>query len=196
MTHVARLRAIALPAASALALALACAAVQARLDAPAPLQAPAQAGAGLGDAAPRAQSIEGRVLRVHDGDSFTMRASDGRDHGVRIAGIDAPERRQPYANVSRQALREQIEHREVRVEVVKVDPYGRLVGNVFVDGHDIGLSMLRAGLAWHFVRYDADLAPADRRRYAQAESAAREREAGLWKEADPQAPWSFRKQAR
>ncbi len=86
--------------------------------------------------------------------------------------------------------------REIRVEVVKTDFFGRLVGRVFVEGRDAGLAQLRAGLAWHFRRYDADLAPAQRRRYAEAERQARLRRLGLWREAAPVPPWEYRAQAR
>lgn len=115
---------------------------------------------------------------------------------MRIAGIDAPERTQPFANVSRRALRDTIENREVRVEAIKADGYGRVVGRVFVGGRDIGLDQLDRGLAWHFTRYDADLAPAERERYARAQADAQARRAGLWSENDPLAPWLFRQQRR
>ncbi len=140
--------------------------------------------------------IDGVVEHVYDGDSFRLHTSDGRELGVRIAGIDAPERTQPFANVSRRALREAIDDREVRVAAIKVDPYGRVVGRVFVAGRDVGLEQLDRGLAWHFVRYDADLSPADRERYANAQRQAQARRAGLWKQNDPRAPWLFREQRR
>ena len=147
--------------------------------------------------APRAVArIEGVVERVYDGDSFRMRTADGRELGVRIAGIDAPERTQPFANVSRRALHDAIGNRDVRIEAVKVDPYGRVVARVFVGGRDIGLEQIDQGLAWHFARYDADLAPAERERYARAQAAARERRVGLWQQNDPLAPWLFRKERR
>ena len=140
--------------------------------------------------------IEGIVEHVHDGDSFRLRAADGRRFGVRLSGIDAPERTQPFANVARRALRDAIERRDVRLEAVKVDPYGRLVGRVFVGGRDIGLELLDEGLAWHFARYDADLAPVERERYARAQADARARRVGLWQQNDPVAPWLFRKERR
>ncbi len=146
-------------------------------------------------AGPATTAVFGRVVRVQDGDSFLLLA-DGRETGVRIAGIDAPERRQAFADVSRRALRTKIERHDVRVEAVKTDPFGRIVGRVFLDERDVGLAQLHDGLAWHFVRYDADLAPAERKRYAQAERSARERRAGLWRDTDPLAPWLFRRQQR
>jgi len=45
----------------------------------------------------------GRVVAVHDGDTITVLAS-GRGIRVRLVGIDAPERGQPFSNASRHAL--------------------------------------------------------------------------------------------
>src|SRR5690606_23557639 len=64
------------------------------------------AGQGIGVALPasaaqdparRPQAVQGSVVRVLDGDSLLMRAAGGELRGVRIAGIDAPEKGQPHA---------------------------------------------------------------------------------------------------
>ncbi len=147
-------------------------------------------------AAPATTAVQGRVVRVLDGDSLLLRIEGQGVRGVRIAGIDAPEKGQPFADVARRALLAKLDDREIRVEVVKTDFFQRLVGRVFVEGRDAGLAQLHAGLAWHFKRYDADLAPAQRRRYAQAERQARLRGLGLWRDPAPVPPWEHRAQAR
>jgi len=154
-------------------------------------QAPAEARR-----APAVEWIDGVVAYVYDGDSFRLRTADGEEIGVRIAGIDAPERTQPFANVSRKALQEAIGARAVRVEAIKRDAFGRTVGRVFAAGRDVGLGQLEHGLAWHFARYDADLPPAERERYTRAQADAQEQRAGLWQQNDPLAPWLFRRQRR
>lgn len=166
----------------ALAAALALAALLPLGTAPA-----AQAPAG-----PRTIAVEGRVARVLDGDSLLVVVAGNGTRGVRVAGIDAPEKGQPHADAARRALLGQLHERTVRVDVVKTDAFGRLVGRVFVDDRDVGLAQLRAGLAWHFTRYDADLAPAVRRRYARAERQAKLRGIGLWRDAAPVPPWEHR----
>lgn len=170
------------PARRALAAALALAALLPFGTAPA-----AQAPAG-----PRTIAVEGRVTRVLDGDSLLVVVAGNGTRGVRVAGIDAPEKGQPHADAARRALLGQLHERTVRVDVVKTDAFGRLVGRVFVDDRDVGLAQLRAGLAWHFTRYDADLAPAVRRRYARAERQAKLRGIGLWRDAAPVPPWEHR----
>jgi endonuclease YncB( thermonuclease family) len=147
-------------------------------------------------ASPSAFDAHGSVVRVLDGDSVLMRLAGGGLRGIRIAGIDAPEKGQPHADASRRALLALLHQREVRVEVVKTDRFDRWVGRVLVENRDAGLAQLRAGLAWHFTRYDADLSPAVRRRYARAERQARLRAIGLWRDAAPQPPWEHRAKAR
>jgi len=193
----------ALACAAALALAcctpnMAAAAPAAAAAAAAPVAAAAaavQATSTLA-AAPATTAVQGRVVRVLDGDSLLLRIEGQGVRGVRIAGIDAPEKGQPFADVARRALLAKLDDREIRVEVVKTDFFQRLVGRVFVEGRDAGLAQLHAGLAWHFKRYDADLAPAQRRRYAQAERQARLRGLGLWRDPAPVPPWEHRAQAR
>lgn len=145
--------------------------------------------------------IEGQALDVHDGDSFTLRADDGRRVRVRVAGIDAPEQHQPFSDAARRHLGELLRGHRLRIDPVKQDVFERTVAKVWVlDGDaapvDAGLSLIEAGLAWHFVRYQADQPPADVPRYAQAERAARGRRAGLWQDKAPEAPWDFRARMR
>ena len=156
-----------------------------------------------GAATPRTlpPSVEGIALDVHDGDSFTFRGEDGRRLRIRVSGIDAPEHHQPYADQSRRHLGEMLRGRRLRIDPIKQDVFDRTVAKVWVLDADLppadaALSLVEAGLAWHFVRYRADQPPADVPRYAQAERAARARRAGLWQDAEPEAPWDFRARMR
>ena len=74
--------------------------------------------------------FEAMVGRIHDGDSFDLKDDRGRRIGVRISGIDAPERRQPYADVSRRHLQALIGGQPVRIHVLGHDRYGRILGQV------------------------------------------------------------------
>jgi endonuclease YncB( thermonuclease family) len=150
---------------------------------------------------PPPSPIEGIALDVHDGDSFTFRSEDGRRLRIRVSGIDAPENHQPYAEQSRRHLGEMLRGRRLRIDPIKQDVFDRTVAKVWVLDADLpptdaALSLVEAGLAWHFVRYRADQPPADVPRYAQAERTARARRAGLWQDAEPEAPWDFRARMR
>jgi endonuclease YncB( thermonuclease family) len=55
-------------------------------------------------AAPATQSFEGRVVAVADGDTLTVLDSNNLQHKIRVAGIDAPEKGQPFGDRSKQSL--------------------------------------------------------------------------------------------
>jgi endonuclease YncB( thermonuclease family) len=145
--------------------------------------------------------IEGAALDVQDGDSFLMRADDGRRVRVRVNGIDAPEKHQPWADASRRHLGELLRGRRIRLEPVKQDVFDRTVARVVVvdadpPERDAGLAQVEAGLAWHFKRYRSDQTDEGFARYARAERDAQARGLGLWRDATPEAPWDFRARQR
>jgi micrococcal nuclease len=72
--------------------------------------------------------LEGRVVAIADGDTFTLLTSDKQQIKIRLAEIDAPESGQPYGNKSKQALSGLIFGKDVRVAVQTTDRYGRTVG--------------------------------------------------------------------
>ncbi len=139
-------------------------------------------------------TLHGRVISVSDGDTLTVLDAARRPYRIRLAGIDAPERAQPYANVSRQALVARTMHREVTVQWSKLDRYDRIVGTVLVDGIDVNLAQVADGLAWHYRQYDREQSFEDRLRYQQAEDWARKRGIGLWAGPNPVPPWKFRRE--
>jgi len=143
-----------------------------------------------------ASVLHGRVVGVSDGDSITVLSNGRQNHKIRLAGIDAPERGQPWASRSRQRLAALVFGREVDVETGKVDRYGRTLGKVLVDGRDAGLVLLRAGLAWHYKAYQHEQVGEDRWRYALAEHEARAYAEGLWGDPAPVPPWEYRKARR
>ncbi|MCL4745140.1 MAG: thermonuclease family protein [Burkholderiaceae bacterium] len=136
------------------------------------------------------------VVAVLDGDTLIAHLAGKGQIVVRIAGIDAPESAQRHGRSSREHLAALVCGRDATLEGDKVDPFGRLVATVHVDRVDAGLEQIRAGLAWHFTRYAHEQEPAQRHAYRQAEMQAREREAGLWHDPSPEAPWSFRERQR
>jgi len=47
-----------------------------------------------------AATIEGKVVGVADGDTITVLDADKIQHKIRLAGIDAPEKKQAFGNRS------------------------------------------------------------------------------------------------
>ena len=132
--------------------------------------------------------IVGRVVGVSDGDTITV--LDDLDKGqfrVRLSGIDAPEKGQAFGQKAKQYLSGLIFGKSVSVRFTSIDRYGRIVGRIYLDRADIGLAMLSAGFAWHYVHFDKSP------EYAAAEKQARAGRLGLWSDtAPPVPPWEFR----
>lgn len=135
------------------------------------------------------EELQGRIIEVYDGDTATLLSKDqSQKYKIRFYGIDAPEAKQEYGIASRDALRQKILGKEVRVHVVSVDRYGRCVSKIHLDSRYINLEMVQEGNAWYY----SDYARNDMG-FSQAEAAARKSAAGLWQFPSPQPPWEYRK---
>jgi endonuclease YncB( thermonuclease family) len=142
-------------------------------------------------AVPAGTELRGKVVKLHDGDSFELLRGSRKTVGVRVFGIDCPERGQPWGAQAKSFTAGLIGNAEVVVLVKDVDRYGRTVGDVVLaDGRHLSHELLRAGLAWYYRRYDDD--PTLARLEAEARAARR----GLWSEPHPVAPWKYRKARR
>ena len=137
------------------------------------------------------ESYTGRVVGVTDGDTITVLVNKD-EHKVRLQGIDAPERKQDFGTKAKQFASDLVFDKDVRVEVVDRDRYGRDVGIVHLaDGRILNQELVKAGMAWWYEEY----APKDDTLNALQTAAKRDRR-GLWRDADPVPPWEFRKRKR
>ena len=141
-------------------------------------------------------TIHALVVGVTDGDTITVLDADQRQWKIRLAGIDAPEKRQAFGQQSKQALADRVFDRRVIIEAGKRDRYGRTVGKVIAAGEDVNLKLVRKGLAWHYKKYEREQSVPDRLHYARAEQDARRNQRGLWQQPEPVAPWDYRLQKR
>lgn len=130
------------------------------------------------------------VVSVADGDTLTARcglAGLFRSTRVRIAAIDAPERRQAFGSQSRQNLVNLCLKKTARITVLERDRYGRSVATVRCQGQDVSTAQVQAGLAWVYTAYAQDfpeLVPLERQ--------ARQQRLGLWSQSRPIPPWQYR----
>ena len=60
--------------------------------------------------------LSGRVVAVTDGDTIKLLDADQIEHKIRLTGIDAPERGQPYGNASRKHLADLVAGEQVSIE--------------------------------------------------------------------------------
>lgn len=146
----------------------------------------------VGLAATSAQAgpaFSGQVVGVADGDTLTVLA-DTTPTKVRLAEIDAPEKKQDFGWRAQQSLAALCFGQQAVVLKGKTDFYGRTVARVRCQGVDASLHQVQQGLAWAYTAYltDPDVATSER--------LAREARLGLWVDAEPTAPWLFRKAKR
>lgn len=142
-----------------------------------------------------AWTLQGQVVAIVSGDTIKVRDEKLVQHTVRLAGLDAPEKFQTFAQRSEDSLRELVFQRYVVVDVPRKGATPQ-VGKVMLGGRDINLEQLQLGMAWYDRAHAQDLSAPDRQGYAAAEADARVRRAGLWRDKKPIPPWEYRQGRR
>lgn len=93
------------------------------------------------------------VLRVKDGDTFVIRnAGITNFEDVRVCCINTPEKKQPQFAEATAFTTQWLEAGPFVLEACKRDSFGRLLGTVTRDGHDLADALLEAGLAVPYSR--------------------------------------------
>ena len=135
-----------------------------------------------------ADTLAGRVVGVHDGDTLTLLVAGNQPVKVRLAGIDAPELSQPYGQQAKQALSALAFRKAARVESPGPDKYGRTLGVVMVGTVNVNAELVKQGAAWVYRSYP--FPPELEGLEAQARAAKR----GLWALPVDQRcpPWDWR----
>lgn len=138
-----------------------------------------------------AKVITGKVVKIVDGDTFTLLVNGDEQVKVRIDGIDAPEKGQAYSKSAKAYLSSMIWGVPVTINVKKTDRYGRSIAKVFTkEIKDVGLEMIKAGYAWQYRDYNND------KPYTVAEKHAKKNKKGLWQDKNPIRPQYYRKMKR
>jgi endonuclease YncB( thermonuclease family) len=138
---------------------------------------------------PEAQAAEvSGPARVIDGDTLDIGSTR-----VCLFGIDAPEaaqackdargRRWSCGEAAEDRLERLVAGRSVSCVGRGTDDYGRLLAVCAAGGRELSGHMVRAGLAWAFVKYAPD--------YVEAEREARVAKRGVFA-AENEPPWTFR----
>ena len=131
------------------------------------------------------------VVAIADGDTLTARCEAQAEQPAqtiifRLAEIDAPEKRQPFGERSKQALSSMCFQKPATVNPQTRDRYGRTVARVTCDGTDANAEMVRSGMAWAFTKYLTDP------QIKAIELEARGERRGRWVDREPVAPWDWR----
>ncbi|MEW1489927.1 thermonuclease family protein [Escherichia coli] len=135
--------------------------------------------------------IEGKVVRILDGDTLDVLQEGNKISRIRLEGIDAPEKSQPYGQRSRQMLTMLTANKWVNVKSHGSDRYGRILGEIY-SPDNINEKMITTGMAWAY-RYHGK--PTNEK-YLIQENKARSNKSGLWADPDAIEPWKWRKNNR
>jgi endonuclease YncB( thermonuclease family) len=162
--------------------------------------APGAPKVGPSPTAPKPQRVEeGLVERVADGDTLTVITANQTKLRIRMFGIDAPETPkgskfpgQPYGREAEAYLKRLVQGKRVKVEIYQVDRYKRLLSTIFLNGKDISLAMIKAGLAE--VYRGPEPGNPYKPQYHAAEETARSVKKGMWVLGDKyESPRAYRK---
>ena len=133
---------------------------------------------------------EAIVLKVIDGDTIYIKTDNGRKK-VRLRYIDAPEIKQPYGDMARIFLDNELDDKRIIVNSDYKDRYGRDIGDIFVYNKNeaiyINAKLIKSGNAWVYKTYRKNTY------LMNLENIAKDNKLGLWKDKPPIKPWEYRK---
>ena len=138
----------------------------------------------------QAEIIRGKVIKIADGDTLTLLTDSDKKIRIRLAGIDTPERKQPFGNTAKNALAKLVFQKKILIETQTKDRYGRIVGTVFLDNQNVNNELIRQGMAWVYKKYT------NNKTLYELENKAKTKMVGLWADENPIAPWDWRRGKR
>ena len=98
------------------------------------------------------------VYGITDGDTLKVRCGDGEQVKIRLDGIDAPEKKMPFGQRSKESLSDLCFQEQALVTPDKSHSCGRMVAALRCRGQDVGMHQVKAGMAWRYVKYGRDAA--------------------------------------
>lgn len=131
-----------------------------------------------------------RVVKISDGDTLTCLAKGNKSIKVRLAEIDAPEKKQAFGQKSKKALSDMVYLRDVRLSLKGQDRYQRTLAIVYYQDKNINLEMVKQGMAWAYKQYSHNPI------YLQAQENAQAKGIGLWADNNPIEPSQWRRQEK
>ncbi len=136
-----------------------------------------------------AEPYRATVIQVWDGDSIVVSTMAGPQQ-IRIFGIDAPEKNQPFGVQAKRYLEGLLKNQQVIIEPLEQDSYQRTIANVTQQQRSVADQLVEQGFAWAYRRYNPPNA------LIEKEARAKRERRGLWKNSQPTPPWLWRKKAK
>jgi endonuclease YncB( thermonuclease family) len=150
------------------------------------------------------QYYELKSKSVYDGDTFwVINPITQEEIKIRMACIDAPEKKQDLGIASRDYLRSLLNTNPEKLVVMKKekDRYGRTVAEVFIptgkgdEEVPVNEMMIKSGMAYYYSEYSKNCED-NATIYANLEKEAQRSRLGVWKNPNSVKPSEFRKMAR
>lgn len=136
----------------------------------------------------KGNTVSGKVIAIIDGDTYDVLLYGNKTVRVRMEGIDAPEKGMPFYQKSKKYLSDLCFGKQIKIKITGVDNYERILAYSFLeDGKELSQEMIKAGLAWHFKKYNSDS------ELSELEREAKTLRKGLWIDENPMSPWENRK---
>jgi micrococcal nuclease len=144
-------------------------------------------------ALPARADFTGVVVSIGDGDTLTVKAPTQQKVTVRLACIDAPERSQaPWGAAATRQLKSLVSiGHQITVREIETDRYGRTVGELFLGGKSLNLSMVQSGHAVVYYQY-LNACAGTKQQYLEAEANAKQQKLAFWSQTCLILPWEFR----
>ncbi len=152
------------------------------------------------------RTVTGTVTKVSDGDTIHITTPEQTKLKVRLYGIDAPETDkinnktgqvnvpgQHYGDESWKALENKVMGKQVKLDILDIDKYRRMVGMVWLNDSNINLEMIKEGYAEAFIEY---LKEPYRMEFLKVEREARSAKKGIWSLPGYERPREFRKRLK
>lgn len=152
------------------------------------------------------RTVIGTVTKISDGDTIHLNAPEQTKLRVRLYGIDAPETEkvnshtgrvskpgQPYGEEAKNALESKIMGKQVKLDILDIDKYRRMVGRIYLGERNINLEMIREGYAEAYIEY---LKAPYKSKFLEAEREARSEKKGIWSLSEYERPKNFRKRLK
>jgi endonuclease YncB( thermonuclease family) len=138
------------------------------------------------------QPVEGAVFRgwcmkVVEADTIMVYVNK-KLLKIRIAHIDCPESGQPFGIEAQRFVTKLILKKKIQVEIESYTETDQMIGRVVINGEDLSMVLVKAGLAWYFKDHGPD------RYLAKAQRKVRRKKVGLWSQKNPVPPWVFRQE--
>ena len=133
-----------------------------------------------------------RATSITDGDTFKAEFPSGKQEKIRLWGIDAPEKKQPFGRQSLAFLSDMILNKQVFLELKGKDRYKRTLAIVYLkDSTCINALLIESGWAIHYRQFD----PANSK-WDALETKARLLKKGLWASTSNVSPKNWRDSVR